>query len=169
MTRLILLDHTTYKNLLLLWYRAASDGLAVSLMERAVNLHSDQITKMLTTQYRMNAAIMQWSSDELYDSKLIAADSVSSHLLSDLPGVEATEDTSVPLVLIDTTGNESHSFYKLSHVRECNTVKCSASASDIQQVLRPPWIWDADALYFSVFHSRFCDNVFTFKQTWRVT
>ena len=34
--------------------------------------------------------------------------------------------------------------YKLSHKREWNTEKLSASTSD----------WDADALYFSVFHER---------------
>jgi hypothetical protein len=28
---------------------------------------------------------------------------------------------------------------------------------------------DADALYFSYFHERPCDNVFIFNQTWRVT
>ena len=45
----------------------------------------------------------------------------------------------------------------------------SASASHIQLGLWPHWIWDADALYFSYIHERACDNVFIFKQTWRVT
>ena len=27
-------------------------------------------------------------------------------------------------------------------------------------LLRPRWIWDAESLYFSVFHSRLCDNLY---------
>ena len=60
-------------------------------------------------------------------------------------------------------------YWKLSHKREWNTEKYSASASYIQWGQRPIWIWDADALYFPYFHERACDNVFIFKQTWRVT
>ena len=29
----------------------------------------------------------------------------------------------------------------------------------IQLGLQPLWIWDAEALYFPVFHSRLCDNL----------
>ncbi|XP_071796119.1 DNA-binding protein SMUBP-2-like [Asterias amurensis] len=115
--------------------KAASDGLAVSLMERAVNLHSDQITKMLTTQYRMNAAIMQWSSNELYESKLTAADSVSSHLLSDLPGVEETEDTSVPLVLIDTTGCDLYELEVESEVSKGNEGEADLVVVHVERLL----------------------------------
>jgi superfamily I DNA and/or RNA helicase len=61
--------------------RAAKEGLAVTLMERVLDLHGDKVMRMLTTQYRMNEKIMQWSSNELYESKLIAHDSVKHHLL----------------------------------------------------------------------------------------
>jgi ATP-dependent RNA/DNA helicase IGHMBP2 len=61
--------------------RAAKEGLEVTLMERLLKLHGDQAVRMLTVQYRMHAAIMQWASDQLYDSKLIAHSSVESHLL----------------------------------------------------------------------------------------
>ena len=47
----------------------------------------------------------------------------------------------------------------LSHARSWKYGKYSASASHIQLGLRPRWIWDAEALYFSVFHSRLCDNL----------
>ncbi len=30
-------------------------------------------------------------------------------------------------------------------------------------IIRPQWIWDAEALYFSVFHSRLCDNLYWHK------
>ncbi|XP_035219941.1 DNA-binding protein SMUBP-2-like isoform X2 [Stegodyphus dumicola] len=84
--------------------KAAKEGLSLTLMERLLKLHGDIIKKMLTLQYRMNHIIMQWPSDELYDSKLQAHESVHSHLLSHLPGIESNDDTTVPLLLIDTAG-----------------------------------------------------------------
>ncbi|KFM70475.1 DNA-binding protein SMUBP-2, partial [Stegodyphus mimosarum] len=84
--------------------KAAKEGLSLTLMERLLKLHGDVIKKMLTVQYRMNHIIMQWSSSELYDSKLQAHESVHSHLLSHLPGIESNDDTTVPLLLIDTAG-----------------------------------------------------------------
>ena len=65
--------------------RAAKDGLAVTLMERVLKLYKDKVMRMLTVQYRMNDHIMQWSSDQLYDSKLVAHESVAKHLLRSVP------------------------------------------------------------------------------------
>ena len=48
--------------------------------------------------YRMNEPIMKWSSDTFYEAKLVAAESVKSRLLADLPGVASNENTQVPLV-----------------------------------------------------------------------
>lgn len=68
---------------------------------------------MLTVQYRMNEAIMNWSSKEFYKGQLIADDSVKRHLLKDLSNVEKNSDddeledenlSQCPLYLIDTTG-----------------------------------------------------------------
>lgn len=50
-------------------------------MERVIGIHGDKIVRMLTTQYRMNYKIMQWSSDQLYQSRLVAHHSVENHLL----------------------------------------------------------------------------------------
>lgn len=52
----------------------------------------------------MNEAIMKWSSEKLYEGRLQAHISVKSHLLKDLPGVQETDETSFPLLLIDTAG-----------------------------------------------------------------
>ncbi|WAR00145.1 SMBP2-like protein [Mya arenaria] len=60
--------------------------------------------EMLTTQYRMHHMIMDWSSQQLYQSKLVAHPSVSEHLLRDMDGVEENETTSSPLLFIDTAG-----------------------------------------------------------------
>ncbi|XP_074129809.1 DNA-binding protein SMUBP-2 [Sminthopsis crassicaudata] len=85
-------------------HQAASGGLALSLMERLIGKHGDKVVRMLTVQYRMHQAIMQWASDELYHGQLTAHPSVAGHLLKDLPGVAPTEETSIPLLLIDTAG-----------------------------------------------------------------
>ena len=53
---------------------------------------------------RMNKIIMKWSSEQLYDARLQADASVAEHLLCDLEGVQKTDLTTVPLLLIDTAG-----------------------------------------------------------------
>ncbi|KAM8939997.1 DNA-binding protein SMUBP-2 [Pelodytes ibericus] len=86
----------------ILSHKAAADGLSLSLMERVIEKYGDAVVKMLMIQYRMNGSIMQWASQELYGGKLTAHSSVAHHLLKDLPGVSMTEETSIPLLLIDT-------------------------------------------------------------------
>lgn len=55
----------------------------------------------------MHEKIMTFPSNELYESKLIAADAVKTRLLKDLPyEVEETEDTLEPLVFFDTQGGD---------------------------------------------------------------
>lgn len=81
--------------------------LETTLFDRLLALHGSSIKRMLTTQYRMHEKIMRFPSDELYGSKLIAADFVKDRLLKDLPyDVEDTEDTQEPLVFWDTQGGD---------------------------------------------------------------
>ncbi|KAG2432839.1 hypothetical protein HXX76_008572 [Chlamydomonas incerta] len=63
---------------------AARLGLARTLFER-LQTSVPTASAMLTVQYRMNQAIMQWSSDELYHGKLTAHPSVAEHTLGDMP------------------------------------------------------------------------------------
>lgn len=64
---------------------AARAGLGVTLFERLHARHGAAASEMLTVQYRMNAAIMQWASDELYGGLLEAHESVAGHTVADLP------------------------------------------------------------------------------------
>ncbi|KAF1945991.1 DNA-binding protein SMUBP-2 [Clathrospora elynae] len=81
--------------------------LETTLFDRLLALHGPSIKRMLTTQYRMHQKIMRFPSDELYDSKLIAADFVKGRLLKNLPyQVQDTEDTREPLVFWDTQGGD---------------------------------------------------------------
>jgi DNA polymerase alpha-associated DNA helicase A len=77
-----------------------------TLFDRLLALHGSAIKRMLTTQYRMHEKIMQFPSDELYESKLLAAESVKLRLLSQLPGVKETEETSEPVIFYDTQGGD---------------------------------------------------------------
>lgn len=80
-------------------------GFHVSMMERLLADGSDDISRRLTTQYRMHEQIMRFSSQEFYESSLIAAESVRGHLLSDLPNVVAGPLTQISAQFIDTAGS----------------------------------------------------------------
>ena len=84
-----------------------SMNLEWTMFDRLLTLHGDVIKTLLTTQYRMHEEIMRFPSDELYESKLVAADEVRDRLLKDLPyDVQDTEDTREPLVFYDTQGGD---------------------------------------------------------------
>ena len=80
--------------------------LETTLFDRLLKLHGPEIKRMLTTQYRMHEKIMAFPSEELYESKLMAADDVKLRLLNGLPGVDDTEDTREPLIFFDTQGGD---------------------------------------------------------------
>lgn len=85
----------------------AKTSLEVTLFDRLLTLHGSSIKRMLTTQYRMHEKLMRFPSDEMYASKLIAADFVKSRLLIDLPySVQQTDDTKEALVFWDTQGGD---------------------------------------------------------------
>ncbi|MEX0824719.1 MAG: AAA domain-containing protein, partial [Pirellulaceae bacterium] len=83
---------------------AAREGFAVSMMERLVHEYGADITRRLTVQYRMHEEIMQFSSEQFYDSELVADESVRHHRLVDLPHVGANEVTEPTVTFIDTAG-----------------------------------------------------------------
>jgi superfamily I DNA and/or RNA helicase len=84
--------------------QAEKGGLSVTLFDRTNQLFGEQVTRMLTVQYRMHQAIMNYPSQELYQGKLVADESVKLHLLKDIPKITSNNDTTIPLVLIDTAG-----------------------------------------------------------------
>lgn len=83
-----------------------SATLETTLFDRLLALHGSSIKRMLTTQYRMHELIMRYPSEELYESRLIAGEHVKARLLSELPGVEETDDTKEPLIFFDTVGGD---------------------------------------------------------------
>lgn len=50
---------------------AEKKGLGKTLFERLASLYGEKIMAMLTVQYRMHDLIMNWSSKELYNNKVV--------------------------------------------------------------------------------------------------
>jgi superfamily I DNA and/or RNA helicase len=83
---------------------AARGGLEVSLLERLMQRSETPYALRLDTQYRMHAAIMEFSSQMFYEGSLIAHDSVREHTLAQLPGVQPLPITQTPVWFVDTAG-----------------------------------------------------------------
>ena len=83
---------------------AARDGFDISMMERAIDLYGDEVSRLLDVQYRMNDQIMRFSSQQFYNDRLKAHPTVQHHLLSDLPNVDDNEWTREAITFIDSAG-----------------------------------------------------------------
>jgi superfamily I DNA and/or RNA helicase len=63
---------------------------------------------MLVEQYRMNQVIMAWSSQQMYENRLVAHGSVRNHVINDLLEESKDQTTELdcanPLLFIDTAG-----------------------------------------------------------------
>ncbi|CCE65960.1 hypothetical protein TPHA_0N01790 [Tetrapisispora phaffii CBS 4417] len=83
-----------------------ADQLSTTLFDRLVKVYGDQFKTLLNVQYRMNESIMEFPSTEMYNGQLIADSSVKTQILSDLPGVDANDETLEPLIWYDTQGDD---------------------------------------------------------------
>ncbi|MCO4294474.1 AAA domain-containing protein [Solitalea sp. MAHUQ-68] len=75
-------------------YEAGKQGLSTTLFEKTIE--RQQVDSLLNVQYRMNAAIMQFSNEQFYDGQLMAAATVKNHKLFNVD--------ENPLLFIDTAG-----------------------------------------------------------------
>ncbi|SCU95738.1 LAMI_0F03554g1_1 [Lachancea mirantina] len=85
---------------------ATRQVLSTTLFDRLVDHYGSKFKCFLNIQYRMNSNIMEFSSKEMYGGHLRAADSVANWMLIDLPGVDADDNTTVPLIWYDTQGDD---------------------------------------------------------------
>ena len=89
---------------------AIKGGLGITLFESLLASHP-YISRLLTTQYRMNSTIMGWSSAAMYQGKLVAHKSVAAATLlgikdMSLRGVDGGDEAliSKDLLFVDTAG-----------------------------------------------------------------
>ncbi len=99
-------------------YRAAKEGLEISLFERLMKLIGASSSSMLTEQYRMHDKIMNFSNQHFYQGRLKSAPEVARHTLQDLdislargksPGSLAVKEES-PVIFFDTAGMKAPEF-----------------------------------------------------------
>ena len=83
---------------------AAEGGLSTTLFDRLKEILPPLCQTLLRVQYRMHEDIMKFPSDEFYEGKLIAHESVAKHVASELPGVSPADLTSRPVTFVDTAG-----------------------------------------------------------------
>ncbi len=83
--------------------QALQQGLGSTFFERLFATHGEHVTRLLTVQHRMHAAIMAFPSQATYGNQLVAHPSVASHTLD---GLDVAPDPlrEAPFVLIDTVG-----------------------------------------------------------------
>ena len=97
---------------------AARDGLSETLFARVhAKWYEEGVARMLTVQYRMNEDIMRWASDELYEGKLTAAESVARHTLGGggggggAEGVDGDGGDHHPVLMLVDTAARSQSMH----------------------------------------------------------
>lgn len=83
---------------------AAKEGFTLSLMERQIQMHDDNVTQMLNVQYRMHDQIMSFSSQQFYDGKLTSDESVAKHQLSEKYSGASASEFDRPVTFVDTAG-----------------------------------------------------------------
>ena len=94
---------------------AQSRGLQRSILDRVFSCESLKPTIcMLVTQYRMNALISTWSSQEFYDNRLHPDASVASRRVIDLDSCSKkkadNENLIHPFIIIDTAGGDCEEY-----------------------------------------------------------
>jgi ATP-dependent RNA/DNA helicase IGHMBP2 len=112
---------------------AAAEGLSATLFERAHRAHPS-LCRMLTVQYRMNAAIADWASGELYDHQLTAPPAVATRTLGDLCAGAAE----LPVLLhIDTAGcdMEEDEDAGASAESKCNPGEADVAVAHVRRLL----------------------------------
>lgn len=83
---------------------AEAGGLAKTLFERLHEMIPDTFKALLRVQYRMHESIMNFSSRQFYQGKLVADESVKKHCLADLEGVQKAPETEEVFLFLDTAG-----------------------------------------------------------------
>lgn len=115
------------------------NDLSYTLFDRMLDMYGSKIKIFLSVQYRMHKDIMCFSSKELYGNKLIADKSVATHLLHQLKNVKTSINTTVPIIMIDTS--DTHLSYEvkgggMDKQSTANHYEVKVVISQIKKILR---------------------------------
>ena len=113
---------------------AARQGLTTSLLERLVEHYGETVTRQLDIQYRMHADIMQFSSQQFYENRLVADETVASHLLHELPMVQSSPLTEEPVTFIDTAGADWDEELEPEGESKCNPQEGALLLGKVRQL-----------------------------------
>jgi superfamily I DNA and/or RNA helicase len=83
---------------------AKKKGLGITLFERLQKIIPEEVQTLLRIQYRMHETIMGFSSQQFYNGALQADESVRTHTIEELPGIQPSTVTGKPLMFVDTVG-----------------------------------------------------------------
>ena len=108
-------------------YEAARQGLDRTLMERIVSYHPESVS-LLQVQYRMNEAIMRFSSDYFYEGKVQSAPSVKSRTILD-------SDMDNPVVWVNTEGMDCNEEFVQESFGRINKPEANLSLQQLKDYL----------------------------------
>ncbi len=114
---------------------AEARGFGVSLMERLMKNYGNEISSLLSVQYRMHSEIMEFSSREFYGNFLTASQENAAHLLSGLDHVIPGELTNCPIHFIDTAGANFEESEELEGESRLNIKEAQLSQKYVQILL----------------------------------
>jgi ATP-dependent RNA/DNA helicase IGHMBP2 len=114
----------------------APEGLSHTLFERLAQRHGPRVVRLLDTQYRMHAALMQFPNESMYEGQLKAAPEVASRVLAELPGVRADALRPGPLVFLDSAGQGWTDRRTQDQPSTSNPGQAERVAVEVQRILR---------------------------------
>ncbi len=114
---------------------AAGQGFSRSAMERLIDQFGQDVFRRLIVQYRMHENIMRFSSEQFYDSELVADASVQSHTLPELSNVSSTEATMPVIEFWDTAGAGWEEELEPDGLSKRNTKEATWIVSQVRRML----------------------------------
>lgn len=115
---------------------AAAGGLGLSLMEAFEGRAPASACVALKTQYRMHADICAWASAAMYGGQLSAAADAAARTLDQLEGVERTEATATPLMVLDTPAGAGGNERRRADGAMTNPQEAQAAVAHVRALLR---------------------------------
>jgi superfamily I DNA and/or RNA helicase len=116
--------------------RAIRD-LSYTLFQRLCYTQHGDMSRILTTQYRMNKDIMHFPSLSIYLNHLISASEARNRRLEDLPGVQKDPQRPAPLYFLDTAGKAwDEEYVQCDPQAVFNPQQAQLTAQEVRRLLR---------------------------------